>query len=219
MPDTRRQYSDSERSAAGTHGVLSVGRRAASYTLVVGIYVDNKLKFSATEFELFPDDGNRHEVIDGDHFSSAIPSTYHQTISRRLLFSFYPQIELTDRGVVFDAPTGVELSETDIVQSDLVLVGEYHKHIVAPKRIVGIPDVIVEILSPSNPRHDTDLKRSTYERTGVPEYWIVDPEQHTVEQLVMGDDRRYRMAGIFSESISLTVECFSGVTVDLTKVW
>lgn len=194
-------------------------RRASAYTLGVGIYVGNKLKYSATEFELFPDDGNRHEVIDGDHYVSPPPNTYHQTVSRRVQFDLYRQIELADRGVVFNAPTGVELSETDIVQPDLILVGAYHKHIVAPKRIIGIPDLIVEILSPSNPRHDTDLKRSTYERTGVPEYWIVDPEKHTVEQLVSGDDRRYREAGTFSESITLAVDCFAGITVDLTKVW
>lgn len=74
------------------------------------------------EYVCFPDDGRRHEIIDGEHVVNPAPDTYHQTLSRRIQFQLYTQIELEQLGQIFDAPTDLQLSETDIVQPDLILV-------------------------------------------------------------------------------------------------
>ena len=143
------------------------------------------------------------------------PSLYHQTVSRRIQFQLYTEIELAELGQVFDAPVDVQLSEHDIVQPDLVIVSKQRRHILTPTKIKGVPDLIVEILSPSDPDHDRKRKRTLYEHKLVPEYWIVDPEEHSILQLVLVD-------GVYQEqshrdAISMTIPpCIS---VDLTKVW
>jgi Uma2 family endonuclease len=182
----------------------------------VSIVVNDKVKLTYREYRHFPDDGRRHEVIDGDHYVSPAPETYHQTLSSRILVQLYRQIVEAGKGVVFHAPTDVELSQVDIVQPDLLCIRHERRFIVSPSRVVGTPDLIVEILSPTNRPHDLELKRAMYERTGVPEYWIVDPADHTVTALVL-EGHQYREEGVHAdraESVS-----FPGVAIDLTRVW
>ncbi|MCA9191300.1 MAG: Uma2 family endonuclease [Planctomycetales bacterium] len=162
-----------------------------------------------------PSDGKRHEIVDGDHYMNPAPNLYHQTVSRRLQFQLYSAIELKGLGVVFDAPVDVQLTDHDIVQPDLVVVTNSKRHIMTPTKIKGIPDLLVEILSPSNPTHDTVTKRSAYERCLVPEYWMVDTEEHKIVQLIL-DDLTYR------ESLAtdqITMHMPPHVRVDLTMVW
>lgn len=162
-----------------------------------------------------PSDGKRHEIVNGDHYMNPAPNLYHQTVSRRLQFQLYSAIELQELGVVFNAPVDVQLADHDIVQPDLVVVTNAKRSIMTPTKIKGIPDLIVEILSPSNPKHDTVTKRSAYERCGVPEYWIVDPEEHTVQQLIL-DGTTFRES---SATETITMHMPPHVQVDLTKVW
>jgi Uma2 family endonuclease len=84
-----------------------------------------------------------------------------------------------------------------------------------PTKIKGVPDLIVEILSPSNPDHDLKTKRTLYEKEGVAEYWIVLPDEHQVLQLILNN-------GNYTESIqskSITMKVRPHATVDLTRVW
>lgn len=141
------------------------------------------------EFARMPVDGRRHEIIDGAHHGNPAPNTYHQTLSKRLHHGLYSQIELRRLGLVFYAPVDVQLTEHDIVEPDLVVVRSDRATIVGPDKIDGHPDLVVEILSPSSSRVDRTLKRDLYQRCGVTEYWIVDPVQRTIEQLVLRDDR------------------------------
>ena len=141
-------------------------------------------KLGYAHYVCFPDDGRRHEIIGGDHFVNPAPSTYHQTVSRRLHFQLYTQIELREMGVVFYAPVDVQLSEHDIVQPDLVVVLRARQTIITPSKIKGTPDLIVEIVSPTSAGADRSLKKELYGRSGVPEYWIADPFEHTLEQFV-----------------------------------
>ena len=112
---------------------------------------------------------------------SPAPSTKHQTVSRHLQFQLYAQIEITKRGKVFNAPTDVELTPNDIVQPDLVVVLKDRTRMITPTKINGVPDLVVEILSPSTAATDTTLKKQLYERTGVAEYWIADPDNQRLE--------------------------------------
>ncbi|MCS7465381.1 Uma2 family endonuclease [Stieleria sp. ICT_E10.1] len=133
----------------------------------------------------FPDDGRRHEIIDGDHYVYPAPSTYHQTVSKRLQYQLYTQFELAGKGLVFDAPVDVQLTAHDIVQPDLVVILNAKTQMITPTKIKGIPDLIVEIVSPSSSDNDRKLKKQLYERVGVTEYWIADPFEHLIEQWVL----------------------------------
>ncbi|MEM1228699.1 MAG: Uma2 family endonuclease [Planctomycetota bacterium] len=172
-------------------------------------------KLTYREYSCYPDDGQRHEIIDGVHYMNPAPSTYHQTVSRRLQFQLYSRIELTGLGQVFNAPVDLQLSDHDIVQPDIVVITN-DRRIITPSKIKGVPNLIVEILSPSTVKNDRDLKFSLYEQSLVDEYWIVDPFDHQVEQFVQ-DNGAYRQS-ILSESITLgSVQ--PAADIKLKEVW
>jgi Uma2 family endonuclease len=171
-------------------------------------------KLNYEDYVGFPNDGKRHEIIGGDHYVNPAPSTYHQYVSRRLQFQLYSAIERADLGSVIYAPVDVQLTEHDIVQPDLVVVLKDNR-IITPTKVKGTPDHLIEIVSPSTETNDRGLKRSLYERSGVPEYWIVDPLEHTVSRLVLTD-------GKYAEQTvgdRLAVSYLPNVAVDLREVW
>ncbi len=175
----------------------------------------SKPKLGYDDYAKIPDDGQRHEIVDGEHFVNPAPTPYHQTVSRRLQFQLYSQLETRGLGEVFDAPIDVQLSDHDIVQPDLAVVLSRNKSIITSTRIRGTPDLIVEILSPSSVKLDRVHKKGLYQRTGVPEFWIVDPAQRSIEQHVLVD-------GIFqlqptAETIPLAV--VKGIAVTIRDVW
>jgi Uma2 family endonuclease len=110
----------------------------------------------------------------------------------------------------------VQLSETDIVEPDIVVVLESRMAIVERKKIVGAPDLVIEILSESSEERDRTLKRDLYEQSGVREYWIVDPAERSVRQLVLTAGRYVDQGDSSTRVNSAALE---GVSVDLTEVW
>jgi len=171
-------------------------------------------KLTYQDYVCFPDDRMRHEIIDGDHYMNPAPSPYHQQVSRRLQFQLYTSIEQAELGVVINAPIDVELTEFNIVQPDLVIVLKQNR-IITPTKVKGTPEHVVEILSPSTASNDRTLKRSLYERTGVKEYWIVDPIEHSVEQMILNDGK-YSSSNLTDRN---EVSYLDGIRVDLTQVW
>lgn len=173
-------------------------------------------KYTYREYQHYPNDGFRHEIIDGDHYMSPAPSTKHQRVSSNLHFQLYSQIKIPKRGAVFAAPTDVELADHDIVQPDLVVVMDAQKEIITTKKILGVPNLVVEILSPSNPDHDRVLKFEMFARTGVPEYWIIDAESEILEQWIL-DDGNYRLLG--QHHGTFQAHSLQDVTIQLDSVW
>ena len=173
-------------------------------------------KYTYREFQWFPNDGNRHEVIDGDHYMNPAPSLRHQTVSRRLQYQLYTQLELTGRGQVFNAPTDVELAVHDIVEPDLIVVLKEKYQLLNPKRIRGVPDLVVEILSPSNPNYDRVLKLEMYRRVQLPEYWIVEPEDDFVEVYAQRDSQ-LQLIGTYRDQ--LVPQSIPDIRIDLSQVW
>jgi Uma2 family endonuclease len=133
------------------------------------------------DYQLIPDDGRRHEIIDGDEHVSPSPTTPHQRIVGRLFTSLHQHVDAQSAGEVFVAPCDVILSETDIVQPDVLFVAAERASIVKERGIEGAPDLVVEVLSEGNRRHDEVRKRKLYARHGVAEYWVVDPPLETVK--------------------------------------
>jgi Uma2 family endonuclease len=96
-------------------------------------------------------------------------------------------------GKVYLSPIDVALSMVDIVQPDILFVAKDRMDIVAKKNIVGIPNLIVEILSPSSVERDRVEKMALYQRYGLPESWIVDPDSQTVEVYLSAANRLERV--------------------------
>jgi Uma2 family endonuclease len=121
-------------------------------------------------------EGTLAELIDNVIYMSPSPVYKHQEVL--LEISSQLKQHLKDRGKVVIAPFDIYLNETsNAVQPDIVLILNSNNGILKPNgHFHGIPDIIIEILSPGNQDHDLVKKKELYERFGVKEYWIVDPQ-------------------------------------------
>ncbi len=184
----------------------------------MAIVVDRQTRLTYEDYIHFPDDGRIHELIDGDHYLSPAPGTRHQRISRHIQFQLYEQLEKPGLAEVFNAPTDYHLSQIDVVQPDIAVIDAERRHIISPKKVNAAPELVIEILSESTSSRDKSLKRDLYQRSGVPEYWIVDPEANTVEAFYLDAAGTYTSLGSYTDSIEFKTERLHA-TVDLKKVW
>jgi Uma2 family endonuclease len=143
--------------------------------------VDPRLTYD--DFVRFPDDGQRHEIIDGAHHVTPSPDVRHQVIVVRLVVEVAAYLKQHPVGRVFVAPLDVVLSNHDVVEPDLLYVASDQYAIMTEKNIQGPPALVVEVLSHSSRKRDAQTKRLLFERTGVREYWLIDPELDTVQVL------------------------------------
>lgn len=160
---------------------------------------DTRLTYD--DFVLFPDDGRRHEIIDGVHYVTPSPNVRHQVLVQRLLVEIALYLRGSPRsGQVFHAPLDVVLSHYDVVEPDLLFVAGDQPDILTDKNVQGPPALVVEVLSKSTRKRDAQTKRRLFERTGVREYWLVDPELDTVQVFRRGDrDRLARVVELTAE--------------------
>jgi Uma2 family endonuclease len=167
------------------------------------------VKLTYEDFLLFPDDGKRHELIDGEHYVTASPNTKHQSVSGNLYWLLRSYLETHPIGRVYYAPFDVVYSNFDVVEPDLLYISnERAAEIVTPQHVRGSPELIIEIGSPSTRRRDETIKRRLYERTDGIEYWVVDPEVDVV--------RVYRRSGgRFARPIELSLEAGDVLTSPL----
>jgi Uma2 family endonuclease len=133
-----------------------------------------------------PDDEHRYEIIDGVLYMSTAPSLYHQWIVSRLFNLVGSPANEQGLGYAFFAPIGLMLPHCQPVQPDFVYVQKANAGILHNGKIRGVPDLIVEVLSPGNRDYDEDVKLRAYAACGVPEYGIVDAWNQQV--------RRYQLA-------------------------
>lgn len=176
-----------------------------------------RTKLTYDDYVLLPEDGNQHEIIDGRHYMNPAPNPRHQTVSRLIQFQLMEQLEVPGHGQVFDAPIDVQFDDYNVVQPDLVVVMRQTR-IVTTTKIRGVPELIVEILSPSTRSRDLNLKRQLYEQNHVPEYWIVDPENQTVQVNRIDANGRYQDVGTFNETVQTDITAVR-IEVSLKQVW
>ncbi len=162
-------------------------------------------------------DGERWELIDGMTYDmSPAPSYHHQTILLQLstLILNFLKGQLCRLGI---APTDVVLSEVDVVQPDLFIVCDRKK--ITEKNIQGAPDVIFEILSPSTSRKDRWEKHALYEKFGVKEYVILDPEGNYVERYVLGEDGLFDKGEVLGKTDTLQLKYLPEIVIPLEEVF
>lgn len=173
---------------------------------------DTRLTYE--DFLLLPDDGLRHEIIGGVHYVTPSPNLRHQELVLRLAVSISNHIEdRPDHGRVFVAPFDVVFSFHDVVEPDVIFVAPDQLDILTAQNIRGTPAMVIEILSPSTRKRDRQIKQKLYERSGVREYWLVDPELNVVT--------RYRRAadGSFPLFASLSAEGHNALETPLLPGW
>jgi Uma2 family endonuclease len=134
-----------------------------------------------------PDDGRRYEIIEGELYEMPAPSSAHAITATRLTVALYAVLSRLG-GQLIAAPLDVFFAGANPVQPDIVGILPDGPARVVPRGVEGPPDLLVEVLSPSNRDHDELTKRALYGLAGVREYWIVDPEARTIEILTLDWD-------------------------------
>jgi Uma2 family endonuclease len=140
-------------------------------------------------FQMLPE-GTLAELISASLYMSPSPTSFHQRVVRKLAFSLSEFIEKNNLGELFFAPFDVYLDEhSNVVQPDIVFVSKQKTHLIQRSGLHGAPDFVIEILSSGNSRHDKVIKKELYERFGIAEYWIVDPETKDTTGYVLKNGR------------------------------
>jgi len=134
-----------------------------------------------------PDDGTRYEIIEGELYEMPSPNLHHATVIANIITMLVPLIDRLS-GRWFTAPLDVFFQGADPVQPDiLVILPDWHGRLTL-RGPEGPPDLLIEVLSPSNRGHDLLTKRTLYARAGVREYWIADPEARTLAIFTLDRD-------------------------------
>jgi Uma2 family endonuclease len=171
-------------------------------------------------WEQLPDDGNRYEVIAGVLYMRTCPSVFHQWIVARLLRFIAIPAEDCELGYGLMAPIGLLMPGCDPVQPDFLLIRRANAGIIADRRVRGVPDLIAEVLSPTNAEQDTQIKRAAYARAGVPEYWIVRPATRDLlicwqPDAALGDYAQSRLIASGERAEAATIPGVGAAVADL----
>ncbi|HEX6480115.1 MAG TPA: Uma2 family endonuclease [Ktedonobacteraceae bacterium] len=148
------------------------------------------------DYAALPNDGQRYEIVNGVLVMAPAPTPEHQDIVLEIVAHLRTHIKLAGLGRVFPSPVDVDLGPKNIFQPDVVVVLNAHLDRVTAKKIVGAPDLVVEVLSRGSEVMDRIAKYAIYAHAGIPEYWIVKPATRTVEVLVL-ENGEYRSLGLF----------------------
>lgn len=146
-------------------------------------YADYKTLAASTD--------ERHELIDGELYMVPAPTVAHQIVSKNLALRLEQHVSAKGSGIVLYAPLDVVLGAgagRSVVQPDILFISRERANTITDTEIVGAPDLVIEILSPGTAERDRGQKRTLYARSGVREYWIVDPELESIEVYSLGDD-------------------------------
>ena len=192
-----------------------VGRdqvRAASSTAV---------KLTYDDFVHFPDDGKRHELIDGEHYVTPSPNMGHQRVLGTLHGLIWSYLQTRPLGRVFFAPFDVVFSTFDVVEPDLLyLSNERAATVLTADNVRGTPELVVEIASKSTRKRDETIKRRLYERAGVSEYWTVDPMNDAIRVFRREGSRFGRPLELSREADDvLTTPLLPGLELPLARVF
>jgi Uma2 family endonuclease len=182
---------------------------------------NSAVKLTYADFVLFPDDGKRHELIDGEHYVTPSPTTRHQRMSGRLFLLIASWLEQHPIGEVFSAPFDVVLSDFDVVEPDLLyLSNERAARVLTELHARGVPELVIEIASKATRKRDETIKRHLYDRAGVSEYWVVDPEVDTVRVYRREGARFVRPVELSREAGDvLTTPLLAGLDIPLAGVF
>ncbi len=136
-----------------------------------------------------PDDGNRYELFGGELLVSSAPAPVHQLVVGHLFLALNAYVVRERLGLVFTSPADVPLDGDQLAQPDLFVVPGPQGPVPRSWMEIPTPILVIEILSPSTARYDRQVKRRWFQRTGIPEYWIVDPDARQVERWRPEDSR------------------------------
>jgi Uma2 family endonuclease len=165
-----------------------------------------------------PEDLNRYEILEGELVMTPAPSTRHQRISRNLGFLIHGHVRASGAGEVLHAPFDVVFHVSTIAQPDLVYFSKDRSDLISSRGAEGPPDLVVEILSPTTARRDRIKKFRIYAKFGVQWYWIIDPDNQTIEEYERTGDSFVRRGECEGDEVFKPL-LFPDLEIDLADVW
>jgi Uma2 family endonuclease len=138
-------------------------------------------EFRTLEFD--DDDNFQYELLNGELVKKASPTVQHQRISMRLLAAFLQHLHANPIGEIFHAPLDVVLDDYNAPQPDIIFIRNENIGIINEQEqvVMGAPDILIEIISPGSIKRDRIEKKDLYEKFAVPEFWIIDPNNQSIE--------------------------------------
>lgn len=165
-------------------------------TLADGVLGPKQGEWTYSEYAALTDDGQWYEIVNGVLVMAPSPDGPHQDAALRFAHYLLIHVEFAGLGKVRISPSDVVLAPDNVYQPDVFVVLNAHLDRVQEKRVVGAPDLVIELASPSTALYDRLTKYEIYARFGVPEYWIAKTASRTVEVLVL-ENGKYRSLGVF----------------------
>jgi Uma2 family endonuclease len=180
------------------------------------LMTEDKKKYTAADYEML-EEGAPFQLINYNLVMSPSPLLLHQIILGRVFRVLSDFLDTTqNNGIALFAPIDVCFDEGNIFQPDLIYVSEESKSILK-KRVEGAPDLIIEILSPSNAYYDLRQKKDIYEKYGVKEYIIIDPAQNAEVYVLKNGLFLLHQKAQATEILSSVV--LEGFKLDLSKIF
>src|SRR6266516_231951 len=161
------------------------------------------------DYATLPDDGRHYEIVNGVLFMTPSPSIAHQEAAFEIASYLRAHVKLAGLGRVFMSPVDVELAPNVVVQPDVVVVLNASRGKITATRIIGAPELVVEVASPSTSGYDRREKQDAYARAGVLEYWVANIEACAVEVLVL-EAGIYHSLGVFQGKATLPSQVLPG---------
>jgi Uma2 family endonuclease len=168
------------------------------------------------DYAALPDDGHHYEIVNGVLYMAPSPNRWHQEAAFEIASYLRTHVTLARLGRVYIAPFDVELAPDDIVQPDVIVMLNAHRDRITDSHIIGAPDLVVEVASPSTAGFDRREKQDSYARAGVPEFWVVNAEARTVEVLVL-ENGIYHSLGVFRGRAILPSRVVPGLAVHVEQ--
>jgi len=179
--------------------------------------VKEKKKLTYQDYMKTPDD-KRYELINGELIEMPAPFIIHQRILRKLGFRLDHFINNNKLGEIFIAPCDVVFDDENVHQPDLLFISKERSQIIDEKNVKGAPDIAIEIVSKSSAYTDFVVKKGLNEKFGVKEYWIVVPEEKTIEIYLL-QDNKYNLFKQFNVEETLESPSLKGFKLTLKEVF
>ncbi len=179
--------------------------------------LENPQKVWTYEDYLALNDDTVFEIINGKALMSPAPELFHQRWARGIFLAIQQHVEARKLGEVFFAPVDVVLDEKNVVQPDLVFVSNANSGLLERHGIMGAPDLVVEIISPTSLRRDRYDKRELYARFGVKEFWLADVANRSIETLSL-QKGGYQLLSCATGEGKIRSEVLPGFELDLASL-
>ncbi|KAF0195148.1 MAG: hypothetical protein FD169_1502 [Bacillota bacterium] len=181
---------------------------------------DPTKKLTYEDYLKLPEEpGYSYEILDGLLVKDPSPTVLHQRVSRRLQRLLEDYFAISDpTGEIFDAPLDVTLGDYTVVHPDIFYIASRQEEIVLHARIDGPPTLVVEVISPSTSRKDRLRKLRIYQQAQVRHYWLVNPDEKTLECFALKDGAYTFAAGGMDDEV-VEHPTFVGLSVDLKILW